>query len=265
MSRATYFRTRKDKNNPYVMMDKRPIENPQLSWKAKGILAYLLSRPDDWEIWIEDLINRSTDGKDSVRAGIAELRKAGHLVYLGRERKAGQVQRAVWEVHEVPQPNVENPHQVKTQNSGKSAEIKAENPPHTNTDTNIKPSRQKFSNPFWDLQHGKTPVLTESDAARLELERAYQDIAIRLEKGLRRGEFPQTPKAQSVYRWIIKQEQAGQALEKFIEYAMRDDRARENSWVYHEDPARIKRDWLSVPDFQTSDSGLEQNNEFQFH
>ena len=57
----TIFRVAKNKDNPYVMIDKRPLENPSLSWKAKGVLAYLLSRPDDWEIILGDLIKRSTD------------------------------------------------------------------------------------------------------------------------------------------------------------------------------------------------------------
>jgi hypothetical protein len=116
MSRATFFRTKKDANNPFVMIDKRPLENRELSWKAKGMLAYLLSRPEGWEIWVEDLINRSTDGTAAVRAGLRELKDAGHLKFIGREiNEFKQFKKAVWEVYEVPvhvTPDSENQHQA---------------------------------------------------------------------------------------------------------------------------------------------------------
>ena len=32
----------------FVMMDKSFLEDTRLSYKAKGILAYLLSKPDNW-------------------------------------------------------------------------------------------------------------------------------------------------------------------------------------------------------------------------
>ena len=51
----TIFRISKNKENPYVMMDRRPIENAELSWGAKGVLAYLLSRPDNWTVRLQDL------------------------------------------------------------------------------------------------------------------------------------------------------------------------------------------------------------------
>lgn len=131
MPRATFFRTRKNKDNPFVMMDKRPIENPKLSWKAKGILAYLLSRPDNWEIWIEDLIRRSTDGAASVRVGLKELQDAGHLFYAGRAREKGQVKKAIWEVYEVPEPGTENRNQAPDNENPNY-----ENRTHTNNDSN---------------------------------------------------------------------------------------------------------------------------------
>jgi hypothetical protein len=73
---ATIFRVIHDKDNPYVVINKTAIENPSLSFKAKGILAYLMSRPDGWEVSVADLVNRSVDGKASVRAGLQELEDA---------------------------------------------------------------------------------------------------------------------------------------------------------------------------------------------
>ena len=57
----TIYRVVKNKDNPYVMIDRRPVDNPTLSFKAKGILTYLLSRPDGWEVSVADLINSGSE------------------------------------------------------------------------------------------------------------------------------------------------------------------------------------------------------------
>ena len=62
----------------FVMMDKSFLENPGLSWKAKGILAYLLSKPDNWKVIVRDIVNRAIDGKASVYSGLNELKAHGH-------------------------------------------------------------------------------------------------------------------------------------------------------------------------------------------
>lgn len=97
----TIFRIEKNKDNPYVMIDRRLIENPLLSWKAKGLLAYLLSRPDDWTVRFRDLVNRAPDGAHTIRAAMKELRKAGH-VKVTAERERGRVKQWVYTVYELP-------------------------------------------------------------------------------------------------------------------------------------------------------------------
>jgi hypothetical protein len=108
---------------------------------------------------------------------------------------------------------------------------------------NNHPLGKKFSNPLWDLQHGKDIELTEEDREVNELEGRYTAIATQLETGLRRGEFPQTPKAQAVYKWIMRKEENGQSLDRFIQWAMRDEKSASFSWIYHKDIEAIKRDW----------------------
>ena len=100
---ATIFRAAKNKDNPYVMIDRRPIDNKNLSFKAKGILTYLLSRPDGWEVNLVDLANRSTDGLASIKSGVKELKDAGHLKHAGTRKASGQFDTVIWEVYEVPQ------------------------------------------------------------------------------------------------------------------------------------------------------------------
>ena len=69
----------KDKSNPYVLLNKTCLSDDRLSWKAKGLHSYLLSLPDDWKIYTEDLKNRSKDGKDAIRSAINELIDLGYI------------------------------------------------------------------------------------------------------------------------------------------------------------------------------------------
>ena len=95
----------------FVTMDKGFLENAALSWKAKGILAYLLSKPDNWKVIVGDVVKRAADGKASVYSGLTELRNCGY--YLKNAVRTPDGRRiAYWEstVYELPQaanPNVE--------------------------------------------------------------------------------------------------------------------------------------------------------------
>lgn len=94
------FRNRK-RENPFVQIDKSMLSDEKISWKAKGILAYLLSKPDDWVTYVTDIEKRSTDGRDSVNSGIKELIAAG---YLERKqlREKGRFMGYEYSVYEYP-------------------------------------------------------------------------------------------------------------------------------------------------------------------
>lgn len=100
------IRVVKDKENPYTMINGYFTKDKRLSYKAKGILVYLLCMPDDWEVMVVDLIKRSTDGKKAVYSGLQELIEMG---YMTREtmRKTegsqkGQVDHIEYKVYEMP-------------------------------------------------------------------------------------------------------------------------------------------------------------------
>lgn len=99
----TIVRVAKNSNNPFVMLDKRVTEDVGLSWKAKGIMAYLLSRPDDWTVNVADLTQRSADGVAAVRTGLEELERAGYVVRRQR-REQGRFMGYELLVYEQPVP-----------------------------------------------------------------------------------------------------------------------------------------------------------------
>lgn len=64
----------------FTIIDNAALCDQRLSWKARGLLAYLLSRPDHWKVIAEALENEAPDGRASVRSGLAELQHFGYLV-----------------------------------------------------------------------------------------------------------------------------------------------------------------------------------------
>lgn len=104
----TVVRTSK-RENPYVMLDKYFLSDTRLTWKAKGMLAYLLSKPDDWKIILDDLIKRSSDGRDSVKAGLRELEKTGYLVREQQRKVNGKFGDIEYLIYERPQILVNQP------------------------------------------------------------------------------------------------------------------------------------------------------------
>lgn len=75
---ATY-RVSSRKGRPFVQVDKTATEDSRLSWKSRGLLAYLLSKPDTWKFHLETIADDGPDGIASVRSGIKELEELGYI------------------------------------------------------------------------------------------------------------------------------------------------------------------------------------------
>lgn len=103
----TIYRVVKNRENPYVMINKAFLSNNEMSWKAKGILSYLLSKPDNWEVRIGDLIKQSTDGRDAVYSGLKELEKFGYIVKELIRDKNGKFSQVVYNIYESPVESVD--------------------------------------------------------------------------------------------------------------------------------------------------------------
>lgn len=91
------------REHPYVVIDKEGLNDAELSWKAKGLLAYLLSLPDGWNINITDLANRSKDGRHAVASGLKELEEAGYARQVQARQEGGEFSRGGWIVYETTQ------------------------------------------------------------------------------------------------------------------------------------------------------------------
>lgn len=67
------FKKAKTNQERYAQILNELINNRNISYKALGIITYILSKPCDWQIYISDLIREGKDAEKSVRSGITEL------------------------------------------------------------------------------------------------------------------------------------------------------------------------------------------------
>lgn len=67
------------KTEKFSIIDNEVINDRRLSWKARGVLIYLLSKPNNWEVRLSDIINHSnSDGEIAIRSTFKELLKFGY-------------------------------------------------------------------------------------------------------------------------------------------------------------------------------------------
>lgn len=60
------------------------LSDPRLGWAARGLLAYLLTKPDDWKVSAEHLKKQTTDariktGRNGIYALLGELQEVGYV------------------------------------------------------------------------------------------------------------------------------------------------------------------------------------------
>lgn len=67
------FKVEKRKN--YTIMSNHHLQNKNLSLKAKGLLSYMLSLPEDWDYSLAGLEANCKESKTSLRTALNELKK----------------------------------------------------------------------------------------------------------------------------------------------------------------------------------------------
>src|SRR5262245_26297975 len=81
---------REARRERYTTIANRGIEDARLSFRARGVLVYLLSKPDDWRTTSTQLAAATTEGRDAIRAALRELETAGYLERTKRRTAGGQ-------------------------------------------------------------------------------------------------------------------------------------------------------------------------------
>lgn len=91
----------------FYLLDKRISEDSRLSWSARGMLIFLLGKPDHWSVSVSALVNETAgsakhSGRDAIYAMLAELESAGYLTRKQVRRQDGTYDQTDYIVREAP-------------------------------------------------------------------------------------------------------------------------------------------------------------------
>lgn len=96
------------------MICKAPIDSAGLSFRAKGLLVWLIGRPPNWITHISHLSTIGPDGSDAIRSALKELKDAGYVKMETFRDESGRILSKGFIVSETPDfLNRENPSEGK--------------------------------------------------------------------------------------------------------------------------------------------------------
>lgn len=99
----------------FYLLNKAISEDQRLSWAARGMLVFLLGKPDHWEVSTHHLIGQTKDclgkasGRDAVRGLIRELEQAGYLQIFLERAEGGEFGGRSYTVSESPATDYPGP------------------------------------------------------------------------------------------------------------------------------------------------------------
>lgn len=155
----------------FTVVYNRVLENPNLSFKAKGLWAYCMSLPENWQFHVTHLAKVCKDGKNAIYSALKELQKEG-LVERCQKREKGIYGPVDYIVYPYPKEiqkilpltenrdavkNTSNSRQSKTQvvdNISQSGFPLAVNPPLVRTDKKQERNNKK-ENMYMKHVHAK--------------------------------------------------------------------------------------------------------------
>jgi len=98
----------KKRPHGFVIIDRRTLADERLSWAARGLLAYLLSLPDDWKVRTEHLAGQAPCSDYRLRQALSELQACGYARVERRRREDGKLDGSEWIITERPEMEEED-------------------------------------------------------------------------------------------------------------------------------------------------------------
>lgn len=86
----------------FTIVDNALIEDTRMSFRARGLLVYLLSRPAGWRCDHRQLAKLTQEGERAVRTALAEIRICGYSRSVREQDKTTGRWRTDVEVSEKP-------------------------------------------------------------------------------------------------------------------------------------------------------------------
>ncbi|WP_160044697.1 hypothetical protein [Paenibacillus sp. USDA918EY] len=108
---------------PFTRIVNEALQDARLSFKTRGLLAYMLTKPDHFRFYLDELMKHTTEKKDSIRSGMKELEQFGYVHRYAVKNERGKIMSWELDIYESPSlrpesgfPVVENPTLVTNDN-----------------------------------------------------------------------------------------------------------------------------------------------------
>lgn len=142
----------------FVCLSNKLAQNNKLSLRARGLMAYLLSLPDHWQVHINHLVKEMKEGRHVIRETLQELKEAGYVHHLKLGFKDG------WQYFVFEDPHTEEQFKeflrtIRFSNSSDSEQFEDRPLDNTNSPRNPLPER----NPPLTPPEEKKPKREEED------------------------------------------------------------------------------------------------------
>lgn len=222
----------------YTVMSNRVLNDENLSFRARGILVWLLSKPADWSIRSEAIAAQSpSEGRTAVRTAMRELEEQGYLVREKIQNELGQWA-TIQTVYEEPATSGNPSPEPKTKKSnpgqprdGQTGAFTKSGSPSTKTNNNT--------------SHADTSRATVagvavslSEGARKELERLETNYAL-LIKACADAELPGSFEH-------VKPEQKAEILELIDRHGIQALADRAKSMHRDDNPTLYAQGWIRL-------------------
>lgn len=104
------FRVKKNKN--YTTMSNYNLRDISLSYKAKGLLSFMLSLPETWDYSVNGLVSVSKEDIKTIRTSLKELEEHKYSVRERYKNSKGQFEYdySIYEVSYNQLPYTQNVH-----------------------------------------------------------------------------------------------------------------------------------------------------------
>jgi len=130
----------------FTVLSNAVITDERLSFRARGVLVWLLSKPDDWRTRADSIAAQSPrEGRDAIRAALRELADLGYLVREKIQNELGQwiTIQTIYE-RPVADPAPENPTRGGA-DSGASGVLESTDLPRTETNRTPRVAKEPLS------------------------------------------------------------------------------------------------------------------------
>lgn len=130
----------KEKTGNFSIICNEVLRRSDLSARAKGLWAYIMTLPDDWTIRKGEIFTHFAEGKTALDSAWSELIEAGYIIEDVRRNDDGTLDGKNYIIHETVEPITQNPASVIPQSVDPPLLSTKRQPITKRTNTNIAPT-----------------------------------------------------------------------------------------------------------------------------